>query len=201
MSRGSSASIGSDYGLDYRDNEVRSPAEGRGFFPLVSVCRPALRSSQPPVQRVPGVLSPGVKHGRVVTLTTHPHLVPMSWMSRSYTSSPLCSCIGVLWDCFTFTDWTIGVRSPAEAGAFSSSLCAQNSSEAHPASYPIGSWDPFPGNESCLILAQMAISLRKVCTMPCCPWAGLHGNGDTQAALLCDCGLTFYLRAWMPVMF
>jgi len=35
-----------------------------------------------------GVLSPGVKRGWGVTLTTHPHLVPRSRMSRSYTSSP-----------------------------------------------------------------------------------------------------------------
>jgi hypothetical protein len=50
---------------------------------------PQLSSSQPPVQWVPWVLSPGVKRGRNVMLTTHPHLVPRSWMSRSYTSSPL----------------------------------------------------------------------------------------------------------------
>jgi hypothetical protein len=31
-----------------------------------------------------------------------------------------------------------GVRSTAEANDFSSSLCAQTSSEAHPASYPMG---------------------------------------------------------------
>jgi hypothetical protein len=30
---------------------------------------------------------PGLKHGQGVTLTTHPHLVPRSRMSRSYTSS------------------------------------------------------------------------------------------------------------------
>jgi hypothetical protein len=36
-----------------------------------------------------GVLSPGLKRGRDVTLTTHPpHLVPRSRMSRSYTSCP-----------------------------------------------------------------------------------------------------------------
>jgi hypothetical protein len=35
------------------------------------------------------VLSPGVKRSRGVILTTQPHLVPRSWMSRSYTSSPL----------------------------------------------------------------------------------------------------------------
>jgi hypothetical protein len=39
---------------------------------LASVSRPALGSTQPPVQWVPGVLSPGVKRGRRVTLTTHP---------------------------------------------------------------------------------------------------------------------------------
>jgi hypothetical protein len=32
---------------------------------------------------------PGAKRGRGVTLTTHPHVVPRSRMSRSYTSSPL----------------------------------------------------------------------------------------------------------------
>jgi hypothetical protein len=36
-----------------------------------------------------GVLSPGLKRGLSMTLTTHPHLVPRSRMSRSYTSSPL----------------------------------------------------------------------------------------------------------------
>jgi hypothetical protein len=60
---------------------------GKRIFPLASVSRPALGPTQPPVQWVPGVLSPGVKRGRGVTLTTHPHLVPRSRMSRSYTSS------------------------------------------------------------------------------------------------------------------
>jgi len=36
------------------------------------VSRPALRPTQPLVQWVPGVLSPGVKRGRGVTLATHP---------------------------------------------------------------------------------------------------------------------------------
>jgi hypothetical protein len=44
--------------------------------------------TQPPVQWVPGVLSLGVKRGRGVMLTTHPHLVPRLRMSRSYISSP-----------------------------------------------------------------------------------------------------------------
>jgi hypothetical protein len=75
--RGSSGSIVSDYGLDDRVIEVRSPAGAR-IFPLISVSRPALGPTQPPVQWVPGVLSPGVKARPGVTLTTHPHLVPRS---------------------------------------------------------------------------------------------------------------------------
>jgi hypothetical protein len=57
------------------------------IFPLTSVSRPALGPTQPPVQWVPGVLSPGLKRGRGVTLTTHPCLVSRSIMSRSYISS------------------------------------------------------------------------------------------------------------------
>jgi hypothetical protein len=82
---GSSGSIVSDYGLDDRAIGVRSPV---GAKDLSSVSRPALRPTQPPVQWAPGVLSPGVKHGQGVTLTTHPHLMPRSRMSRSYISSP-----------------------------------------------------------------------------------------------------------------
>jgi hypothetical protein len=40
---------------------------------------------------------------------------------------------------------TTGVRSPAEAKDFSSSLCIQTSSEAYPASCPLGTRSPFPG--------------------------------------------------------
>jgi hypothetical protein len=36
-----------------------------------------------------------------------------------------------------------GVRSATEAKGFSSSLCVQSSSEAHPASYPMGTGGPF----------------------------------------------------------
>jgi hypothetical protein len=81
--RGISVSIVSDYGLDNREVEVRSPAEAKRIFTLASVFRPALRPTQLPVQWVPEVLSPGLKRGRVVTLTTHPYLVPKSRISRS----------------------------------------------------------------------------------------------------------------------
>jgi hypothetical protein len=63
------------------------PRQRQRIFPLASSSRPTLEPTQPPVQWVPGVLSPGVKRGRGVTLTTHPHLVPRLRMSRSNTSS------------------------------------------------------------------------------------------------------------------
>jgi hypothetical protein len=61
------------------------PGEVEWIFPVVSVSRPVLGTTQPPVQWVPAVLSAGLKRGRGVTLTTHPHLVSRSRMSRSYT--------------------------------------------------------------------------------------------------------------------
>jgi hypothetical protein len=67
----------SDYGLDDRAIGF-DPRQGQKIFPLASVSRPALGPTQPPVQWIPGVLSPEVKRGRGVTLTTHPHLVPTS---------------------------------------------------------------------------------------------------------------------------
>jgi hypothetical protein len=46
---------------------------------------------------------------------------------------------------FGLDDRAIEVRSPAEAKDFSSSLCVQTASEAHPASYTMGTGGPFPG--------------------------------------------------------
>jgi hypothetical protein len=48
----------------------------------------------------------------------------------------------------TFIPVVFGVRSPTEAKDFSSSLCVQTGSEAHPASYPMGSGCPFPGGKA-----------------------------------------------------
>jgi hypothetical protein len=43
-----------------------------------------------------------------------------------------------------YYDWTTGVRSPAEENDFSSSLCVQTGSGAHPASCTMGTEGPFP---------------------------------------------------------
>jgi hypothetical protein len=45
--------------------------------------------------------------------------------------------------CLT-TDWTAGVRSPTEAEDFSSNLCVQTGSGAHPASCTVGTGGSFP---------------------------------------------------------
>jgi hypothetical protein len=80
---GSSVSIVSGYGLDDRAIEVRSPAEAKDFFSRLCV---QTGSGAHPASCTmgTGVLSPGVKRGRGVTLTTHPHLEPRSRMSTSY---------------------------------------------------------------------------------------------------------------------
>jgi hypothetical protein len=57
---GSPGSIVSDYGLDNRSS---IPRQRQRIFLLASASRPALGTTQPPVQWVPGVLSPGVKRG------------------------------------------------------------------------------------------------------------------------------------------
>jgi hypothetical protein len=45
-------------------------------------------------------------------------------------------------------DRAIEVRSPAGAKYFSSNLCVQTGSGAHPASCPMGTGGPFPGGKS-----------------------------------------------------
>jgi hypothetical protein len=54
---GSSVSIVSDYGLDDRAIGVRSPAGAKDFSSILCV-QTVSEASQPPVQCVPGVLSP-----------------------------------------------------------------------------------------------------------------------------------------------
>jgi hypothetical protein len=70
------------------------------------VSRRVLGHSRPPVQWVPGVLCPGVKRGLGRDADHSPDLVRRSWRSRSYTSSPPCASIAMLWDCFTWRSAT-----------------------------------------------------------------------------------------------
>jgi hypothetical protein len=60
MSRDSNVSIATAYGLDDRGVRSSSPDRVNNFLFSTS-SRPALGSNQPPIQWVPGVLSPGVK--------------------------------------------------------------------------------------------------------------------------------------------
>jgi hypothetical protein len=82
----SSVSIVSGYGLDYRAIGVRSPAGAKDFSS--NLCVQTGSEAHPASCTMgTGVPFPGAKHGRGVTLTTHPHLVPMLRNSRSYISS------------------------------------------------------------------------------------------------------------------
>jgi hypothetical protein len=67
MSRGNAVSIMSDYRLD---DQSSISGRSKGFF-LQPVSRPA-EDHPASCPMVPGVLSPELKRGRGVTLTTHP---------------------------------------------------------------------------------------------------------------------------------
>jgi hypothetical protein len=92
----------SEYGLDDRANGVRSPAEAKDFSS--SLCVQTSSEAHPASCTMgTGGPFPGAKLGRGVTLTAHPHLVPMSRMSRSYNSSPpstTMACNGTALLCF-----------------------------------------------------------------------------------------------------
>jgi hypothetical protein len=121
------------------------------------VSRLALGPTQPHIQWIPGVLSPGLKRGRGVTLTTHLKIVPRSIMSRIYTSAPIWRLYGgsgtpLLWEVgwlsqysVLTTDWTTGFRSPTETKNFLSNLCVQTKSGVHPCLLSNGYWRSFPG--------------------------------------------------------
>jgi hypothetical protein len=84
---GCSVSAVSGYGLYDRAIEVRFPAEARDFSSSLSV-QTGSEAHQASCTMSTGGSFAGAKRGRGVMLTTHPHLVPRSRMSRSYTSSP-----------------------------------------------------------------------------------------------------------------
>jgi len=70
---GSSVGVVTDYGLD-------GPGSNPGGDEIFRPFRPALWPTQPPYTMGTGSF-PGVKCGKGVLLTTHPHLVPRSWKS------------------------------------------------------------------------------------------------------------------------
>jgi hypothetical protein len=87
-------------GLDDRVIEARFPAQARDFSSNLCVQTGSGAHPASCTMGTRGSVS-GVKRDRGVTLTTHPHPVLRSWMSRSYTSSsPSWISIYVLWDCF-----------------------------------------------------------------------------------------------------
>jgi hypothetical protein len=97
MEPGSSVSIVSDYELDDRAIEVRSPAGVKDFSSSLCV---QTGSGAHPAYRTMGTGGPfpRAKRSRGVRLTTHAHLVPRSRMSRSYTTSPpsaAMACSGI----------------------------------------------------------------------------------------------------------
>jgi hypothetical protein len=87
--------IVSGYGLDDRKIEVRRPAEAKDFSSKLSV---QTGSAAHPASCTMGNGGPfpggTARPGRDADHS--PHLVPRSRMSRSYTSSPPCTSIGVL---------------------------------------------------------------------------------------------------------
>jgi hypothetical protein len=98
-SRGSSVSIVSGYGLDDRG---LIPGRGKGFFSVTSESKPAIGAQPVSCSMFTGVLSPGLNRDRGVTVTTHPHLVPKSWINRNLQHLSPCASISVLWDCLPF---------------------------------------------------------------------------------------------------
>jgi hypothetical protein len=75
-----------------------------------------------------------------------PHLVPRSWMSRSYKMSRVS--LGSIVSDYGLDDRAIEIRSPAGGKDFSSNLCVQTGSGAHPASCTMGTRDPYPGGKA-----------------------------------------------------
>jgi hypothetical protein len=55
---------------------------------------------------------------------------------------------GIIVSDYGLDDGAIEVQSPSGAEHFSSSPCVQTGSEAHPASYPMGTGGPFPGGKA-----------------------------------------------------
>jgi hypothetical protein len=92
MSWGSSVIIVYDYGLYNRAIGVRSLAEAKDFS--CGLCVHTGCVAHPASYPMgTGGPSPGVNHGRGVTLIAHTHLVPKSRLNRIYIPLPRSSCM------------------------------------------------------------------------------------------------------------
>jgi hypothetical protein len=96
----------SDYGLEDRAIDVRSPAGAKDFSSSLCV-QTSHGAHLASCTMCTGVPFPGTKRGRGVTLTTHSHIVLRSRMSRSYTSCPpsatmACSGSALLFFCCVY---------------------------------------------------------------------------------------------------
>jgi hypothetical protein len=106
VSQGRSVSVMPGYGLDDRAIEVRCPAETRDFSNLCVQTGSGAHPTSCAMGTGGGGPFPGGKVRPGSGAGHSLHLVPRSWMSRSYTSSPPCASIGVLWDClFLLLTW------------------------------------------------------------------------------------------------
>jgi hypothetical protein len=71
----------------------------------------------------------------------------MNWKQTStYNKMSRGSSVSIVSD-YGLDDLAIGVRSPAGAKDFSSILCVQTGSGAHPVSCPMDTGGPFPGGK------------------------------------------------------
>jgi hypothetical protein len=73
-------------------------------------------------------------------------LFKTSWHKKWFSNYKVSSVSTV--SGYRLEDRAIEVRSPAEARDFSSSLCIQTESEAHPVSCTMGTGGPFPGTKA-----------------------------------------------------
>jgi len=89
------------------------------FFYFKKASRPALGSSQPPVQRLPGALLSRKDSDRNVKLTTHLHLMPGLRMSAAIPSLPYIPLHGMYGDTFTFQQYFWRVLD----GSYNKSTC------------------------------------------------------------------------------
>jgi hypothetical protein len=79
------------------------------------------------------------------------NLAPGRTMLHGISYNPFCNIIissGSIVSDYGLDDRAIGVRSPAAAKDFSSNLCVQTGSGAHPASCTMGTVGPFPGGKA-----------------------------------------------------